>query len=691
MLLKEPFFIGEEHFMSQGIDWKSQYEQHTRKLRELNQIFLKLSQSRHIDDGNLEEALREIVKSATEALGIERSSIWTYNEDKTAIVCRALYIRAENKFYEGITLFKKDFPGYFNYLAEARSLAAHDAHTDPNTCEFSEVYLKPLGINSMLDAPVRIKGEMAGVICNEHVGPIHTWTEEEQSLAGNLADLVSRTYTAYFRRLAQEEVQRLNRNLEQLVEAKTRDIKAMFQVIEQGMLTVNGLGQVDPEFSRYTQGLFPGKSISGALVVELLWPKGNSNSEMRAKVEGFLHEVVGETAMQWDMNSQILPRRVELARAGSLNQILDLDWQPMYNPRTGLCEKVFLAIRDVTTLLKLEKEAKEKGTQLNLMDRILTRGAHSLEGFLDNCFEIIKVSRAQLSSPKGVELSLLYRYLHTLKGNARTYGFSELARAVHACENVISTAIAQPGAPLDLQLLEIHLAGIGQNLAQIQTCYRKLAAFGKGMNQSGSRESLRELFQTTLEAQLPCALALDKALPTLVWKGDEMFLKPNHVLPIQSCLVHVLTNSIQHGLETLGDRQKVGKSTQGSITVEIHKNENGFKIRLQDDGKGYDLVKLKARGSLLKGTSSESQTALISPKEVLNLTFLAGLSTLESATEFSGRGVGMDAVKASIQELGGQVELLPLGKTDSNGFCPGVLEFQLPEGLFEPLSVVKVA
>jgi len=87
-----------------------------------------------------------------------------------------------------------DYPTYFASLRKQRAIAAHDAHRDRRTREFSESYLSPLGITSMLDAPIRAGGKMIGLICAEHVGPRRRWSPQEQSFAASAADLIALSF-----------------------------------------------------------------------------------------------------------------------------------------------------------------------------------------------------------------------------------------------------------------------------------------------------------------------------------------------------------------------------------------------------------------------------------------------------------------------------------------------------------------
>ena len=91
----------------------------------------------------------------------------------------------------GALLHRHDAPSYFDALERERVIAAHDAHADPRTAEFTETYLVPHGIGAMLDVPLRQDDRMIGVLCVEHVGGARTWTVDEQNFAVSVANLIA--------------------------------------------------------------------------------------------------------------------------------------------------------------------------------------------------------------------------------------------------------------------------------------------------------------------------------------------------------------------------------------------------------------------------------------------------------------------------------------------------------------------
>jgi GAF domain-containing protein len=165
-----------------------------------------LSRSEALGQGDVSQVLRDVTEAAVRVLRVGRSSVWRYTNDRQGIVCLDLYLAAEGVHERGVELFATDFPGYFRALQDERAIAAHDAHTDPRTCEFSAPYLAPLGIGAMLDAPIRVGGRMMGVLCNEHLGGARTWTAGEEQLAAGLADLLALAVEAGERECAVAEL-----------------------------------------------------------------------------------------------------------------------------------------------------------------------------------------------------------------------------------------------------------------------------------------------------------------------------------------------------------------------------------------------------------------------------------------------------------------------------------------------------
>lgn len=136
--------------------------------------------------------------------------------------------------------------------------------------------------------------------------------------------------------------------------------------------------------------------------------------------------------------------------------------------------------------------------------------------------------------------------------------------------------------------------------------------------------------------------------------GEETELDKNILENINDPLVHLIRNSVDHGIETAEKRIEAGKSSQGHVQLKAYHRSGRLVIEVIDDGAGLDAEKLK-RIACTKGIIRE--TDVLSEMECYKLIFAPGFSTKEQVTEVSGRGVGMDVVKTNIEKLGGEIEI----------------------------------
>lgn len=155
------------------------------------------------------------------------------------------------------------------------------------------------------------------------------------------------------------------------------------------------------------------------------------------------------------------------------------------------------------------------------------------------------------------------------------------------------------------------------------------------------------------------ALALGKDI-AIKLVGEETELDKTVLEKINDPLVHLVRNSVDHGVESNEIRLAAGKSAQGTVTLQSYHQSGKLVIEVSDDGGGLNAEKLKAH-AIKKGVIKEN--AVLSERDCWDLIFAPGFSTKEKVTDVSGRGVGMDVVKTNIKELSGEIQILSeLGK-----------------------------
>ena len=138
--------------------------------------------------------------------------------------------------------------------------------------------------------------------------------------------------------------------------------------------------------------------------------------------------------------------------------------------------------------------------------------------------------------------------------------------------------------------------------------------------------------------------------------GREIGLDRGILEQLADPLNHLLRNAVDHGLESGADRIAAGKPAKGVVKLSVRQDRDRILITVSDDGRGMDPEAMVA-AAIRKGLIGEEEAVLLTPRQALMLVCIPGFSTAKEVTELSGRGVGMDAVNASVQKLGGSLAI----------------------------------
>ena len=160
--------------------------QHLARSHTQQQLIVRLARQRYVSSDPQREAAELITQAACEVYGVARAGIWRLGSQSLDSI--SLYRRDLARHEQLPSIDARNFPHYLEALHSGRAIDAHDAQHDLRTRELTPGYLLPLGITSMLDASIRIEGEVVGILCLEHVGPKRIWQADEIAFAGELAD-----------------------------------------------------------------------------------------------------------------------------------------------------------------------------------------------------------------------------------------------------------------------------------------------------------------------------------------------------------------------------------------------------------------------------------------------------------------------------------------------------------------------
>ena len=214
---------------------RSEHEIHARdeRLMSQNAVLTHLARYGLNTGSSLDDQLCELIAASAGTLKIERVSIWMLDDARQQLRCLHMFTHSTGEFSSGLVLDAANAPNYFATLYEGRGFAADNAQTDPRTHEFADSYLKPLGITSMMDVPLRIGGKPCGVVCHEHVGAPRTWAPDEQNFAASIGDLVSLVLESEKRRDAEKALQDAYQALELKVQERTEELRTANERLRQ--------------------------------------------------------------------------------------------------------------------------------------------------------------------------------------------------------------------------------------------------------------------------------------------------------------------------------------------------------------------------------------------------------------------------------------------------------------------------
>jgi signal transduction histidine kinase len=171
---------------------------------------------------NLEVALRQITEVSAHTLGVERVSVWLFDEDRTELRCRAVYLLSGSAEESNFRFGAADCPTYFAELNKRLTIAADDAQTDPRTRELAEIFLNKMGVRALLAVPIRLRGDMVGVLSHSHTRGVRSWNQEEQDFANAVAGVVALELEAEGHRHLETQLHALTAHLESVREQERK-------------------------------------------------------------------------------------------------------------------------------------------------------------------------------------------------------------------------------------------------------------------------------------------------------------------------------------------------------------------------------------------------------------------------------------------------------------------------------------
>jgi len=498
---------------------------------------------------------------------------------------------------------------------------------------------------------------------------------------------------------------------------KTNDINAMLHNMSLGVCTVIAGNRIHPEYSHHMRTIFDTENFAHAPLMTTLFAHAAMGVDTRDQVEVALSAIVGEDSMMFDFNGHLLPRETSLIAADGKNKVLQMDWSPILD-EVGNVDKVLLIVQDVTHLRELELASAHQKEELDIIAQLIKVSIGKFNDFVASAYKFIEANRGLIQSQNATDpevVAALFRNMHTIKGNARTYEFRLITNAAHAAEQEYDKLRKVPDATWNANRMLTELNAVSHAIQRyVEVSEDKLGRKGRASDllttrgafisndEIGQLQSLvttlpdapaalrmavvrlgliplQRLVSGAVDSLSSLAKELHKPTPKVELVDADVAFNNQFAGALKSSFMHIVRNSLDHGIEPPDERKAAGKLEAGTLTFACVQNGSRMELHIRDDGRGLALHKLHEKG-VARGTFAAD--AAVAPKVVADLIFASGLSTANQVTQVSGRGVGMDAVRAFLSEQGADIRIELVETSGPLGFTPFKFVIDLPESAF---------
>ena len=441
----------------------------------------------------------------------------------------------------------------------------------------------------------------------------------------------------------------------QLIETRLEENRKYLDNIKEGLLLLDGDRRISGQYSVYLTRLFDRRDIAGLTLSEFIYPDADAHAEQRQELDGFIAMLYENSTADIDMIMSVNPLvETTLTLADDRNIVVRGDFLRIIED--GELQNVMVIFEDLTditeTRRELEDQRQKRESELEQIATVLKAGPQVFEGFINEAsaaFDKLRNNIHLLSDSHVVDQS--FRDIHSVKGTARYMDFPKVEHLTHQLEGLL--AEKRDGYQTDDAALEESVADLLAQLdAELEEVrhlidrFRRFAVGGENHPQSPF-----SVFTDRLTEMIgKIAEELGKEVRFQVESDEDV--APG-ITALQPSIFHLVRNALDHGIEDSYERLSAGKDSTAVLTMRIAGENGWLRIEIEDDGRGMDLQALEKKG--IESGLLKPGTHL--PSQIINMLFRPGFSVRDEATNISGRGVGLDAVKEDMRALKGRVNV----------------------------------
>lgn len=493
------------------------------------------------------------------------------------------------------------------------------------------------------------------------------------------------------------------RTADEETEVARQETAEILQTVNTGLFLLDKDLTIGQQYSSVLESIVGAQELAGKKLTSLLRNR-ISDRDLRV-AEQFIEQLYNPKTKEKLIQDLNPLHKVMMQNShDSKTRYLDFKFSRVYENKQ--IKRILVNVNDVSDAVlleqNLEKERAHNDMQIEMLTTILNVSPHIINEFITNTYAHIQRMNDVLKNPGSSQseledkLRLLYREMHSLKGEASALKLSSFTKIATEAEDKLH--ILQKQSRLsgnDFLALTVHLdelltlsnviAGLGQrinsnhvvqdmtkpmdvmnamNPLQMNTQEQEVVNLAK--DSSSQWVDIRAEFADYLvNFGKDIAKRQNKEVDIDVSKLAPIKLDKKISMIVREICVQLLRNSIVHGIENSSQREALGKSSKGRVIIAGNmQNDDGFVFYVEDDGRGidYDMI----RNQLMDRKQMDAdKIASLSNIELLNMIFKSGFSTKSTADEDGGRGVGLDIVKDRVKMAGGKIVV----DSEKNQFC----------------------
>jgi two-component sensor histidine kinase len=564
--------------------------------------------------------------------------------------------------HEVIAALQEQFEGYFNYAESTTQMLLANGGKDElgQSVQMNELLLE-------------LRRHIAAFRESSYQNFLSTLDESRNtselnfymSVGAGAINLLFMAILVFFIRLLNRQNNSVSHSLDQ--------VATLLNNCGQGFFSFGADMKIVGEYSQACVELL-GKVPSGQDAAQILFPYATGRPKRKLMRSCIADALQAKTPYLAAMFLELIPVELIVNRKTLKAQYIPIN--------TGF----MVVLSNISIEVELKKSAELESKRMAMILAAVTDAPE----FLATIEDFVSFSKAGPEPWFTLELACLYRAIHTFKGSFNQFRFTHVPLALHEAEAMlqeqlfskdmlsqdsaewlVSSVFATDWMELLNRDIAVVTTALGDNYFSrggvIPLQIVNARAFEQMANELLSTKEinveheqlLKELSQLryiSLHKELgdfsklvqQVALQLEKELVPLEINGEDVHLDPDIYRQFLLTLGHVMRNAIDHGIEDPDSRYDKGKNEAGTIRCATSRINNEFELIIQDDGAGINEAALRLRASEKHGINVDNLT-------LADLVFADGLSSRDTASELSGRGIGMAAVRAEVLRLGGAV------------------------------------